>query len=150
MSTEPVSATEAWRARPTIRAPTTTATRVPALPKPRTNGEAMRATPSASSTAPWTGREMRRKAVIPLDMLLVDWPVNCDVGHRDRPRLSCCPDGDEDAARRAAGRAGALGLALARGGLRAGRGGAAGGRSRAGLKAGADGRSRRRRRRGRA
>src|SRR3954453_8634055 len=147
MSTAPVSATAALRATPTTRAPTTTATRVPALPKPRTNGEAMRARPSASSTAPWAGSEMRRKAVIALDILLADWPINCDVGHRDPPRVSSRPDGDEDAARRAAGRAGALRLAFARGRLRAGRRRAARGRPRAGLQAGADGRPRRRRRR---
>src|SRR3954453_15755857 len=76
-----VSATAALSASPVAMAPTTTASRVPAAPKPSTKGEAISATPSRSSTAPWAGREIRRKAVIAQDSVLVDRPVNCDVGH---------------------------------------------------------------------
>src|ERR1700759_1391816 len=81
MSIEPLSATEALSARPTTRAPTTTATTVAAAPKPSTNGAAMVAMPTASSMAPWNGSERRRKAVIAPISLLVDWSVNCDVRH---------------------------------------------------------------------
>src|SRR3954471_10897707 len=144
MSTTPVSATAALSARPTTSAPTTMATTVPAALKPSRKGAAMRATPSASSKAPWAGRDMRRKAVIAPDMLLADWPVDCDVGHRDPARVVSWPDGDEDAARRAAGRAGVVRLALARGRVRPGRGGPPRDRRDTGREARADGRSRRR------
>src|SRR4051794_8947186 len=91
MSMVPVSATAALSARPTTRAPTTTAMSVPAAPKPSRNGATRRATPSRSSKAPWAGREMSRKAVIAPHMVLVDWPVNCDVGHSAGARVVSWP-----------------------------------------------------------
>src|SRR3954468_6695439 len=81
MSIEPVSETAAPRARPATRAPTTTATSVAPAVKPSTKGDAMRPRPTRSSTAPWAGREMSRKAVIAPDTLLVDRAIECEERH---------------------------------------------------------------------
>src|SRR4051794_17991835 len=91
MSTVPVSATAALSARPTTRAPTTTAISVPAAPRPSRKGAAMRATPSRSSMAPCAGREKSRNAVIAPHMVLADWPVNCDVQHSAGARVVSSP-----------------------------------------------------------
>src|SRR3954468_9644932 len=81
MSIEPVSETAAPRARPATRAPTTTATSVAPAVKPSTKGDAMRPRPTRSSTAPWAGREMSRKAVIAPDTLLVGRAIECEERH---------------------------------------------------------------------
>src|SRR3954453_2496616 len=144
MSTVPVSATAALSARPTTRAPMTTDTSVPAAPKPSMNGATIRTRPSASSTAPWAGSEMRRNAVITDDMLLVDWPVNCDVGHS--PVDGYLPRrGDQDPARRTVDRTRALRVAQPRRGIDPGGRGAPRQRRAARGEAGADGGRRRRR-----
>src|SRR5436190_9485193 len=91
MSTVPVSATAALSAMPMTSTATTSATSVPAEPKPSRNGETIRATPSSSSSAPCAGREMRRNAVIASDSVLADWPVDCDVRHRRGARVVSWP-----------------------------------------------------------
>src|SRR3954452_13043921 len=91
MSIEPVSETAAPSARPQMSAPTTTLTRVAPAAKPRTKGDTMSAIPTSSSTAPWAGSEMSRKAVIARDSLLVDRAIECEERHSRARGLRFAP-----------------------------------------------------------
>src|SRR4051794_23873292 len=91
MSIDPVSDTAAPSARPQTSAPTTTLTRVAPAAKPRTKGDAISASPTISSTAPWAGSDMSRKAVIAPDRLLVVRAIECEERHSRLGRLRFAP-----------------------------------------------------------